>query len=31
MDALTLLNFQATMANDLLTQVFAPVTAAQGA
>jgi hypothetical protein len=31
MDASTLLNFQATMANDLLTQVFAPVTAAQGA
>ena len=30
MDALTLLNFQATMANDLLTQVFASVTAAQG-
>ena len=31
MDALTLLTFQATMANDLLTQVFAPVTAVQGA
>lgn len=31
MDALTLLNFQATMANDLLMQVFAPVTATQGA
>jgi hypothetical protein len=31
MDALTLLTFQATTADDLLTQVFAPVTAAQGA
>jgi len=30
MDALTLLTFQATTANDLLTQVFAPVAAAQG-
>lgn len=31
MDALTLLTFQATTADDLLAQVFAPVTAAQGA
>lgn len=31
MDALAMLNFQATTANDLLTQVFAPVTAARGA
>lgn len=31
MDALTLLNFQATTADSLLTQVFAPVTASQGA
>ncbi len=31
MDASTLLSFQAATAHDLLTQVFAPVTAAQGA
>lgn len=31
MDALALLDFQATTADDLLTQVFAPVTASQGA
>jgi hypothetical protein len=31
MDTLALLNFQATMAHDLLTQVFAPVTPIQGA